>query len=432
MKQTKQYTQVTSTEEPADLSLPKRRITTLRVLLHLGFWVWNFHTVYIACDRNLRVTPTTPPETSLLLIMMSGYVVTTLLVAYVFGYLVLPRLMLLLLSLNVDPATGETSQDTAVLLKNVWIRKWNVGGILLAIAAVFTFFNSYDYYLFQYLNATFDPKPAFITRGYALLSQVGPFGMWLHYGVTIYIWSLNISYVLLALLLMMIRLGNAWGLELWRQKRLNRQIFDNQIQRLHQQISPHFIFNVFNNIQAMIHRTNAGAAGLLGKLSGLMRYSLYETQDALVPLAGELRYIENYLAIERTRQFNEEAITLEHTGSMDGYLVPPLLLITFIENGIKHGITNSFGDGWLRIRLVVEGDKLRFEVANSVHPDEEGEVTNKEKVGGIGLGNAKKRLALMYPAKNYALHIDQQRDSYQIRLSLPLVKATSYAYQAVN
>lgn len=425
--------QDTSTEGPADLSLPKRRITVLRVVLHLLFWVWNFHTVYIACDRNLRVTPTTPPDSSLMLIMMGGYVATTLLIAYTFGYFVLPRLMLLSMSLSIDPATGETSQDSIVLLKNVWRHFLKIGLMVAAIVAVFTFFNVYDYYLFQYFNATFDPKPAFITRGYTLLSQVGPFGSLTHYGVTIYIWSLNISYVLLALLLMMIRLGLAWGLELRRQKRLNREIFDNQIQRLHQQISPHFIFNVFNNIQAMIHQTNAGAASLLSKLSGLMRYSLYETQETLVPLVGEVRYIENYLAIERTRHFNEEAITLDRTGDIEGYLVPPLLLITFIENGIKHGITNSFGDGWLKIRLIINAGQLCFEVANSVHPNEEvSDVAFGERVGGIGLRNAKKRLALMYPTQNYSLQIEQQPSSYRVKLLLPLVRQKTPSYQSIN
>ena len=304
-----------------------------------------------------------------------------------------------------------------------------------------------DYYSFNYAFHHFTPPPPYVTRVWTFLEQTGPLG-WLteivkgEFFIYTVISGFNVSYVLLPLLIRIIRLSIAYGYDgisaTEKNKELiadqlqvvqvNQQLLEDQFKTLKEQINPHFLFNVFNNIYAQIHSTNQRAASLLGNLSKLMRYTLYETSDLFVPLTNELTFIRNYIDIEKTRIFLPERIELLVEGNPDPYSVPPLLLITFIENAFKHGIDNSYSEGWVRIRMFINPAKdcLETEIRNYVASDEaiDGSPTTIQQpiVGGLGLKNARKRMDYLFKDK-YTLLVTEPQNEYHLQLSIPLNRA---------
>ncbi|WP_157816106.1 sensor histidine kinase [Spirosoma pollinicola] len=308
-------------------------------------------------------------------------------------------------------------------------------------------FNIMDYWSFDYAFHHFTPPPPYVTRVWTFLEKTGPIG-WLteivkgEFFIYTVVSGFNVSYVLLPLLLRIIRLSIAYGYDgisaTEKNKMLiadqlqvvqvNQQLLEDQFKTLKEQINPHFLFNVFNNIYAQIHSTNKRAASLLGNLSKLMRYTLYETSDLFVPLSGELTFIRNYIDIEKTRIFSPERIELTLEGNPSNYLVPPLLLITFIENAFKHGIDNSYSEGWVRIKISINEHKdcLEAEVTNYVASDEPADglpaVKQLPKVGGLGLKNARKRMDYLFKDK-YTLLVSEPQNEYHLQLSIPLNRA---------
>lgn len=202
----------------------------------------------------------------------------------------------------------------------------------------------------------------------------------------------------------------SYGLWFWHrfrkseedQKLLREEKLQAELLLLRQQVNPHFLFNILNNLyasslQAQDDRTAEG----IGQLADMMRYMLYESGGDRVPLAGEIRYIEDYIALQRLRFASEDQvmISFEYDVPEAATLsIPPMLLIPFVENAFKHGISlenASFIE--LSLRAGVDG-QLSFECRNSLHRQEAGkEPAGAIASGGIGLENVRRRLALLYP-----------------------------------
>lgn len=172
-----------------------------------------------------------------------------------------------------------------------------------------------------------------------------------------------------------------------------------ELSRLQAQLNPHFLFNCLNSLRALILEDPARAQAMVTQLSELLRYALRADRAATVPLAEEWAAIEAYLALEGLRL--EDRLRCEHTipAAALAAAVPPLLLQGLVENAIKHGVAPNAAGGSVRITAVVAGGVLRLEVRNSgglrtaPMPGEAGH-------GGFGLGlaNARQRLALLYGA----------------------------------
>ena len=355
-------------------------------------------------DRVLRIDPAVPPDPSLFHIMFYTHVATTFILFYSYGYLVVPSLMKVLV---YNRATGK------------WLWR-KLLFVLIPTVSVYVFFNVYDYYLFTYAFTHFKPAPAYVQRYNDLLLQAGPVGIFVNYSLFTFIWAYNVSYIMLPLLIRIIREAISWGVDSVNQKEQNQVLINNQLKLLQQQINPHFLFNVFNNIYALIHQTNEQAAKLLRGLSELMHYTLYKTNHEYVPLAGELNFLKNFIDIEKSRQFNPERISYQVIGEPSEYVVPPLLLVTFVENSFKHGLNNSLDEGWVKIMLDLQSqpDRLRMTVANFVAREEKFG-TNQ---GGLGLLNSQKRLELLFGEGNFTLTTREEGTEYYVELSLPLRK----------
>lgn len=183
-----------------------------------------------------------------------------------------------------------------------------------------------------------------------------------------------------------------------------------QLSFLQSQINPHFLFNTINDIYALSLKKSDKTPGALMQLSGLLRYALYDNKDPLVPLHKELNYIRNYLELQRTGYDNIFYVDFETEGEPDRWQVPPMILLPFVENACKHGVTNDC-EHPVVIRLKTDFHKLLFQVTNRVR------LVEKDSEGGIGIGNIQKRLELLYP-DHHQLHIKAEQDSFSIELQI--------------
>ncbi|SFE53888.1 sensor histidine kinase [Spirosoma endophyticum] len=403
---------------------PKRAWNWERRLYHALFWGYNISTSLIALNKQLEPAPGVPTSTDLLVYIAGIHIITTWIAFYVIGYQVVPSFMRLLLTVR---GKNEILLPNLLFVAGSWF-------IMLCL------FNISDYYSFGYAIRHFTPVPGYITRVYTILEKGGPLGFLSDWFTYTFISGYNVSYVLLPLLLRIIREAISWGVfsisVTEKNKQLitdqlkvveeNKHLLEDQIKTLKDQINPHFLFNVFNAIYAQIHTTNAGARTLLGNLSKLMRYTLYETDDLFVSLALELDFIRNYIDIEKSRVFSPERIEITIIGDPKPYQVPPLLLVTFIENAFKHGLGNSYLEGWVRIRIVINTTKdcLETEIKNYVSPDEPSLngtpiIDQLPKIGGLGLKNATKRLDYLFHDR-YTLRVIQPENEYHVNLSIPL------------
>src|ERR1044071_687955 len=102
------------------------------------------------------------------------------------------------------------------------------------------------------------------------------------------------------------------------------------------QINPHFLFNTINNIDVLIAKDSAKASEYLNKLSGILRYMIYETRNEKISLAGELDYIEKYLELQKIRTANPDYVNFQISGEANNLKIAPMILFPFIENAFKH------------------------------------------------------------------------------------------------
>lgn len=181
---------------------------------------------------------------------------------------------------------------------------------------------------------------------------------------------------------------------------------------LKSQINPHFLFNSLNNIYSLAYQKSDKTPEAVLKLSEIMRYMLYESNENLVKLDDEIRYVENYIELQKLRFKDKVYITFEIDGDTHDKKITPLVLISFVENAFKHGIATD-KDNPLTIVLNVTVDKLFFQVINKKSTQ------NKDQTGGIGLQNVQRRLDLLYKGQ-YRLHIEDNEAIYNCELYLDL------------
>ncbi len=204
-----------------------------------------------------------------------------------------------------------------------------------------------------------------------------------------------------------------------RRKDLENQQLMSELRFLKAQINPHFLFNTLNNLYYLAYNQSPRTPEVIAKLSGMMRYMLYDSNHAKVPLTKEIEYIENYLDLERLRLNDEVPITFEVEGDVANAAITPLILITFLENAFKHGVSNTAEGSWITVSLSVRDGYCYYRVANSMIQDSGKAVLEKS---GIGLRNVRRRLDLSYPGQ-YELEFRDDAERYVVDLALKLEKS---------
>lgn len=208
-----------------------------------------------------------------------------------------------------------------------------------------------------------------------------------------------------------------WFTHQRKVRKLERQKLKTELAFLRTQVNPHFLFNVLNTVYGLARREKAPeTADTVMRLSEMMRYMLYESSGDKISLQKEIKYLTNYVEMERIRKWQNGDIDFKVEGDIQNQTIAPMILINFIENSFKHGMDKQADQAWVRIHLQIEEEELLFTCANSNLNKDSRSLTT---ASGIGLSNVKRRLNLIY-ANSYKLDILDEADEYQIQLRLPL------------
>lgn len=186
---------------------------------------------------------------------------------------------------------------------------------------------------------------------------------------------------------------------------------------LRKQTNPHFLFNSLNSLYSLAYKKSDLLPDAIVSLSELMRYMLYETDHNVVPLEKEIKYISNYIQLQKLRLNDIENIVVNIHGETKDKFIEPLLLIVFIENAFKYGIDYK-GVAWVKIIIEIHGNELDFWIENTI-----GNHSKDEENSGIGVTNIKSRLDLIYPnAHTLELKMENKKFNVHLKLSLDKIK----------
>jgi two-component system LytT family sensor kinase len=209
----------------------------------------------------------------------------------------------------------------------------------------------------------------------------------------------------------------AWAKSELIQTQLQATQLNTEIKFLKSQINPHFLFNTLNNLFSMAQgKGNDELADGISKLSGMMRYMLYDSNEESVPLCKEITYLEECITLNKLRYAYEEVmITFEHPSRIADVRIAPMLFIPFVENAFKHGI--AIGQrAAIKIAINFSGPLLIFTCANTDYSS----IKKMEmEISGIGLENIRRRLELVYPGK-HRLTINKDDGKFMVNLEIDL------------
>ena len=203
-----------------------------------------------------------------------------------------------------------------------------------------------------------------------------------------------------------------------KQQEIENMRLESELEFLHSQINPHFLFNSLNNIYslAILKSDKTGEAVL--KLSDLLRFVLYESSEKYISINKEIKYIENYIDLQRMRLNENININFEVIGERKSQKINPMLLVPFVENAFKHGISYS-EPCTISIRIILDSKSILLHVKNQVFPKRELESSKKD---GIGIKNVKRRLEILYH-DNYDLQIINEFGFFESILKIELNEA---------
>lgn len=198
-----------------------------------------------------------------------------------------------------------------------------------------------------------------------------------------------------------------------RNLQLEKQYTRLELDFLKSQVNPHFLFNALNSVYALTEEDNPRAAQIVQQLSDMMRYSLYETSGAMVPLHKELGFIRDYIGLEQLRTAKRMHLEANFPEQVNESLqIAPFILIAFVENAFKHGVHNTTRKSWVKLEITLDNEVLSLSVSNQKNGNA------SQNVGGIGLVNVKKRLDALYP--DHQLIISNEAEQYRVDLIIKL------------
>ncbi len=211
-----------------------------------------------------------------------------------------------------------------------------------------------------------------------------------------------------------IKMLKKWYLENERNKKIEREKTMMELEMLKAQVHPHFLFNTLNNLYSLILTHSERAAMVVTHLSDLLRYMLYDCNEKEIPLNSEIELLKKYVELEKLRYGSRMDVSFVCDIRQQNLVIAPLLLLPFVENSFKHGMSEQIDQCWISMHVQTIENRFIFSLSNST-------VGNKQLVisGGIGLQNIRKRLDLMYPG-GYKLTNQEEADMYIVKLDMQL------------
>ena len=214
------------------------------------------------------------------------------------------------------------------------------------------------------------------------------------------------------------KLLQKWTNDNRRIAELNTITMDMELKELRNQINPHFLFNMLNNVKALIRTDPEKASTVIIKLSEFLRYQLYDNNEEKTLLSSEIEFLSNFINLEKIRRenFTVKIQTLNDKKVLNSVFVPPNLFTTFVENAIKHSVEIDNKVSYVNIEIEIKDKQLYFICINSKNPNYS--ISNGD-YGGLGLANIKRRLELLYKDQ-FDLKIHSTHQEYIVNLMFPL------------
>lgn len=188
-----------------------------------------------------------------------------------------------------------------------------------------------------------------------------------------------------------------------------------EIKFLKSQINPHFLFNALNNIYTLTLLKSDNAPDHLLKLSGMLRYMLYDCKAETVPLHKEIAYLQHFIDLQMLKDSSGLNVKVHFDESRPNLNIAPMLLVPFVENAFKHSKIEDLNNGWIKIDLRTSDRQIEFVVENSLPAHN----VAKDAVGGIGLHNVRRQLELLYPER-HLLEISEKDGVFWVNLRVEL------------
>jgi len=338
------------------------------LLLHLSFWgVYISFSLYQISMFNQRRSES--PDLRSVLTFFSIQIIFNILLAYLNYFILLPR----------------------------WLKRKQLGRYLLEFIIPFTLITILRLHLSRFLMDGYTHQIHFFYSSFFTIQLVL---------VTLFV----------VIFVGMLRFAVDWFEFDARTKAIENEKLFAELNFLKAQINPHFLFNTLNNLYYLAYTQSPNTMEVIEKLSQMMRYMIYDTNAARVPLSKEITYMENYISLEKLRLNNDVPITFAVHGNTTGVLIVPLIFITFLENAFKHGVSNNNPQSWVKINIALQDKICTYTVANSKISNSN---TGVGERSGVGLQNVKRRLDLSYP-NSYHLDVSETPDQYAVELKLIL------------
>ncbi|REG90642.1 sensor histidine kinase [Algoriphagus antarcticus] len=254
----------------------------------------------------------------------------------------------------------------------------------------------------ELMHKAFNPDEPYVYKGRRLSYDI--------FNVLVYLLTIGISTSVASV--------QKWQKDESLRRELDQQRINTELSYLKAQINPHFFFNTLNNIYALTNLDVKKAQEALLKLSRMMRYVLYENQKNETLLSREVSFINDYVELMKMRLTEKVTLNISIEEPKDDLIIAPMLLLPFLENTFKHGVSSQ-QPSEIMIKLEVMGKTVFFETRNHIFPVHSESPESKEN--GIGLVNTQRRLSLIYPDKHrLKFGIDEAKQEYWVNLTINL------------
>jgi hypothetical protein len=197
-----------------------------------------------------------------------------------------------------------------------------------------------------------------------------------------------------------------------KKNQLENEKLVAELNYLKARINPHFLFNTLHNLNYLVYSGSARATDVIIRLSNIMRYMIYDASKEKVFLKKEIEYMNDYIHLESIRLNQAFKINFYIEGDPQKVDIAPLIMLTFLENAFKHGVSDQEEKCWIDVRLVITDNAIHYDVSNKKL-----KMASKNLKSGFGLDNVKRRLQLSYPEK-HRLVIADEADVFRISLIL--------------
>ncbi len=203
-----------------------------------------------------------------------------------------------------------------------------------------------------------------------------------------------------------------WYTDQQKTRALEKDKLEAELKFLKSQIHPHFLFNTLNNLYALTLKKSDKAPDMVIRISEMLDYMLYQSNEKEVELSKEINLIQNFLELERIRYGDRLDLKFQIQGDPEDKFIAPLLLLPFLENSFKHGVSNNTGNPFIHMQIEITEDDFSMHISNSF-----GNQTKESYSEGIGLKNVERRLELLYK-EQYILRISKNDGIFEVYFRL--------------